>query len=269
MPTTDPLDVAELERLLGPATMWRPIHWKASTGSTNDDLAAMARGGQSSGTVLFSEHQGSGKARFDRVWRDTPGTSLATSVLVSPRPVPLAWGWLSLLVGIAVREGVERYTQAESGRLTLKWPNDVLLDGHKICGILSERVGDRAVLGFGLNVSMATDELPVPTATSLMLAGLPHDKAPLMAEVLTSLERWFGLWQQRGEIRDEFLGECATIGRRVRVHLDVEQDSEAPGRGADVTTGVAVGVDEHGALIVDGDDGLRRVLAAGDVVHLR
>ncbi|WP_271290811.1 biotin--[acetyl-CoA-carboxylase] ligase [Propionibacterium freudenreichii] len=263
MPTTAPVDPVELEQLLGKNSYWGPIQWRPETGSTNDDLVALAKKGAATGLVVMSEHQVGGRARFDRVWQDTAGTSVATSVLVAPTPPPLQWGWLSLLVGVAVREGVENYTGAVPGRVTLKWPNDVLLDDRKICGILSERVGDRAVLGWGLNVSMSQEELPVPTGTSLLLAGLPHAKTPLMAAVLQALDHWFAVWQRRGEIREEYARVCATIGRRVTVHLDFEH----PDRGS--ITGVATGVDRNGALVVDDDQGTRRVLTAGDVVHLR
>lgn len=263
MPTTAPVDVQKLEKLLGSPIYWGPIDWYAQTGSTNDDLAAAARQGAPTGMVLISEHQIGGHGRFDRIWQDVPGTSVATSVIVAPHPLPPQWGWLSLLVGVAVREAIQDYTGAAAGRVTLKWPNDVLIDEHKVCGILSERVGHRAVLGWGINVSMAADELPVPTATSLMLAGLPHDKTELMAAVLNRLDYWFNIWQSRGEIRAEYAQACATIGRRVSVHLDFESPNEHS------ITGMAIGVDQMGALIVEDDNGSCQTLSAGDVVHLR
>ncbi|MFZ2623726.1 MAG: biotin--[acetyl-CoA-carboxylase] ligase [Propionibacterium sp.] len=263
MPTTAPLSVAELTELLGPGSCWGPISWRAVTGSTNDDLAALARHGARAGQVLFSEHQRVGKGRFTRAWQDTPGTSVASSVLVAPRPQAPSWGWLSLLVGLAVREGIETYTGAQPGRITLKWPNDVLVDGRKVCGILCERVGDLAVLGWGLNICMDEDELPVPRAGSLLLAGLPHDKTGVLAAVLTSLQRWFELWQERGEVRSEYEAVCDTIGRQVNLHADIERS------GSSVIPGLAVGVDATGAILIEDAEGGRRPYSAGDVVHLR
>lgn len=263
VPTTAPLNVAHVVELLGPDNCWDPIEWYERTGSTNEDLAARARAGAAPGLVIGTEHQASGHGRFDRSWRDTPGTATAMSVLVAPRPEPARWGWLSILVGLAVREGVERCTGAEAGRVSLKWPNDVLLDGRKICGILCERVGDLAVLGWGLNISMDVDELPVPGAGSLYLAGLLRGKDELTAEVLGSLQRWFERWQDAGQVRDGFKANCATLGRTVRVHRDVESS------GADVATGVAVDIDDSGALVVEDSCGTRRAWSAGDVVHLR
>ena len=263
MPTTEPLSVAALTKLLGPASCWGPISWRASTGSTNDDLTALARDVAAPGAVLLSEHQRGGKGRFARAWQDTPGTSLASSVLVAPQPAAQSWGWLSLLVGMAVREGIERYTGAEPGRITLKWPNDVLVDARKVCGILCERVGEFAVLGWGLNICMDEDELPVANAGSLLLAQLPHDKTHVLAAVLASLQRWLGLWQTRGEVRHEYEAVCDTIGRRVNLHADIEHC------GASVIPGLAVGVDATGAILIEDARGERRAYSAGDVVHLR
>lgn len=263
MPTTPPLSVEELTGLLGPHTCWGPIQWHASIGSTNEELAALARGGAGPGQLVISEHQTGGRGRFARSWQDTPGTSVATSALVAPRPAAASWGWLSLLVGLAVREGIEEYTGAQQGRVTLKWPNDVLIDGRKVCGILCERVGELAVVGWGLNISMDASELPVSKAGSLLIAGLPHDKSGVLAAVLTSLQKWFGTWQGRGELREEFDAFCDTIGRRVNLHADVQRS------GTTVIPGLAVGVDDSGALLIEDANGQRHAYSAGDVVHLR
>ncbi|WP_316670378.1 biotin--[acetyl-CoA-carboxylase] ligase [uncultured Propionibacterium sp.] len=263
MPTTAPLNVPHLIELLGPDSCWGPIEWYARTGSTNEDLAARARAGARPGLVIVTEHQVAGHGRFDRRWRDVPGAATAMSALVAPEPAPDRWGWLSILVGLAVREGAERHTGAEPGRFTLKWPNDVLLDGRKICGILCERVGDTAVLGWGVNISMGEDELPVPTAGSLYLAGLPHEKDGLTAEILTALQRWFERWQAAGQVREGFLANCATIGRAIRLHQD------AAATGTAVVEATAVDVDDSGAIVVEDAVGNRRAYSAGDVVHLR
>lgn len=263
MPSTAPLNVPHLVELLGPDSCWGPIEWYERTGSTNEDLAARARAGARPGLVLIAEHQSTGRGRFDRRWEDVPGTATATSVLVAPRPEPARWGWLSILVGLAVREGVERATGTGPGRVTLKWPNDVLLDGRKICGILCERVDGLAVLGWGVNISMDETELPVPGAGSLLLAGLPHGKDELTAAILTSLQRWFEQWQTTGQVREGFMAACNTIGRSVLIHEDVDSADSA------VVAGTAVGVDDTGALVVEDADGHRRVHSAGDVIHLR
>ena len=169
--------------------LWQHVDVVASTGSTNADLARQSREGAPTGRVLVSGHQSAGRGRLARRWEAPPDTSVACSVLVAPRrPMP-EWGWLPLLVGMAVADGVRAATGLDA---RLKWPNDVLVNERKLCGILCESVGDldhpRAVLGFGLNVALRADQLPVPTATSTRLEGSDAGATTIVAAVLRSLE---------------------------------------------------------------------------------
>ncbi len=184
--------------LTGIGRPWRSIEVVPSTGSTNADLAARARAGGASGQVLIALHQASGRGRFDRVWEAPPGRSLAISVLIRPDLPAVKWPWLPLVTGVAVAEAL---LQAAGVAAEVKWPNDVVIEGRKVCGILAERVaapagagpGDAgwgaeapsghgparddevarpaAVIGMGINTLLTADQLPVPTATSLLLAG--------------------------------------------------------------------------------------------------
>jgi BirA family biotin operon repressor/biotin-[acetyl-CoA-carboxylase] ligase len=152
---------------------------------------------------------------------------------------------------------------------SVKWPNDVLLDGHKVAGILVERIetdgGPAAVVGVGLNVGMTTDELPVPEATSLAVAsgGVAPDRTELLVAVLQTFWEAYTAWEQGGDQASRLLAEsyaaaCATVGRDVRVDLP----------SGDVLTGRATGVDPTGRLLVE-HDGRRTAVSAGDVVHVR
>jgi BirA family biotin operon repressor/biotin-[acetyl-CoA-carboxylase] ligase len=154
------------------------------------------------------------------------------------------------------------------GDAALKWPNDVLLGGRKVCGILAEALpgGSGAVLGAGLNHRLTAGELPVPTATSLLLEGLTTDPD---AAVAAYLERLWGLLDpfagaggdpEAGGLRAAVERACGTIGARVRVLLP---DGSA-------AVGTATGIDGDGRLVVL-PDGIRSPLAvaAGDVEHLR
>jgi BirA family biotin operon repressor/biotin-[acetyl-CoA-carboxylase] ligase len=150
----------------------------------------------------------------------------------------------------------------------LKWPNDVLLGDAKAAGILVERVdapaGPVAVVGVGLNVSSTRDELPVPTATSLLLAGAgPVDREALLREVLAAFAERFTAWCAVGGdpargLRASYQQACTTLGREVRVELP----------GGPPLQGRAVGVDEAGRLEVL-SDGRVHPVGAGDVVHVR
>lgn len=257
------LDVSALRAALagGP---WGPIDHVPSTGSTNADLAEVARAGSASGRVLASSHQSRGRGRLARTWEAPPDTSLACSVLVEPRRPTADWGWLPLIVGIAVVDGLG---DAAGLSAELKWPNDVLVGGRKICGILCETVvpptaegaGGRlqAVLGFGVNVALTADRLPVPTATSVRLEGSDATATEVLAAVLRSLGDLIARWDAGASLAGEYADRCGTIGREVVVHL-----------GQDRIAGLASGVRPDGALLVDTPSG-RRPFVAGDVTHLR
>lgn len=250
---------AGIRARLADGTRWRAIRVVAQTGSTNADLLAP---GTADGTVLVAEHQTGGRGRFDRSWLDSPGTAISLSVLIRPRRKPADWGWLSLLTGLSVVLGL-RTLAGSSDRAQVKWPNDVLLDDRKVCGVLCETApGPAAVLGMGVNVSMSESELPVPTATSLLLAGLPTDKDAVIGAVLVQLDQLLRRWEAGDDLRPEYLAACSTIGRRVQLQWDAEQHSPA------LVTGVAVGIDRAGALLVDDGNSVRS-FAAGDVIHLR
>ena len=265
-PRRPPLDADALTaRLVRPGGLWRDIRVVSETGSTNADLLAEARAGAAEGLVLVAETQTAGRGRLGRSWSSPPRAALACSVLLRPVAVaPAARAWLPLLTGIAVAAAL----RAEAGvTATLKWPNDVLVDGRKIAGILAEAHGDAIVAGVGLNVTLTRAELPVPTATSLLL----EDAACLDRGAAAGRHahragqplHGVGRRPRRGPdparpLRAEYLRWCVTVGREVRVEL--------PGRPQ--LAGTATDVDETGRLAVRTGPGTTLV-GAGDVVHVR
>lgn len=243
----------------------------AESPSTNAVVAARARAGAAEGLVVVADHQTAGRGRLDRTWVTPPRSALTFSALLVPDPVPVArWPWLPLLAGVAVVEGVRRATGLGC---VLKWPNDVLIDGAKLAGILVERVerpdddrrGAAAVVGVGLNVSTTAGELPVDTATSLLLAGAGEvDRAALLGHVLAALREEYDAWlavagDATGRLATTYLRSCDTVGRDVRVDLP----------DGTTLTGRASGIDADGRLEVVTDTGRTTVLGAGDVVHVR
>ncbi len=262
-----PLDrVALSTALTRPGSLWREVEVVEESPSTNATLAGRARVGEAEGLVLVTEHQTAGRGRLDRVWVTPPQAALTFSFLLAPDRVPTErWPWLPLLVGIAVSEAVRTVTGVEC---ELKWPNDVLVGEKKVAGILVERIerpaGAAAVVGIGLNVTTARDELPVPNATSLLLEGAgTTDRSVILREVLRSFEALYGQWvadegdAKRG-LLDSYVRRCATIGRQVSVDLPTGER----------VVGEASGVDADGRLAVTTAAGVR-VLGAGDVVHVR
>ncbi|MDQ1048168.1 biotin--[acetyl-CoA-carboxylase] ligase [Streptomyces sp. V4I2] len=269
-----PLNAAALRRGLvkdgGHGGLYCDIEVVQLTGSTNADLVALATEGRAEeGAVLVAEEQTAGKGRLDRQWTAPPRSGLFFSVLLKPGGIPVArWGWLPLLTGVAVATGLSRVAGVDTA---LKWPNDLLVtvggEERKAGGILAERAGDDGVVvGIGINVSLRADELPVPQAGSLALAGaVSTDRDPLLRGVLRSLEEWYGRWRAAGGdpvtsgLQETYAAGCATLGRVVRAEL--------PGNRSVV--GEAVAVDGDGRLVIATEEGVQEPVGAGDVVHLR
>jgi BirA family biotin operon repressor/biotin-[acetyl-CoA-carboxylase] ligase len=162
------LDAARLSGALASRPgLWREVRVVEETGSTNADLLARARSGAGEGLVLVAEAQTSGRGRMGRRWISPPRRALTFSVLLRPAVPAGLLGWAPLLAGVAVASALQQTAGVDA---RLKWPNDVLVDGAKIAGILAERWGDAVVIGAGINVLQERGELPVPTATSLLVA---------------------------------------------------------------------------------------------------
>lgn len=262
-----PLDVAALQRaLLGGSSGWREIDVVTETASTNADVAMRARAGESAGLVVVAEHQTRGRGRLDRAWTSPARSGLTMSVLLDPSGVPAErWSWLPLLAGVAVAEGVRRVTDVETA---LKWPNDVLVGGRKLAGILSERVqtptGSAVVVGLGLNVTLHADELPTPDATSLLIEGArTTDRTVVLREVLRVLDSLYRAWlDDAGDpetgLAASYERRCSTLGREVRVLLPTRE----------TLSGEAVRLDPQGRLVLRVHDE-EHVVGAGDVVHVR
>jgi BirA family transcriptional regulator, biotin operon repressor / biotin---[acetyl-CoA-carboxylase] ligase len=263
MPDT-PLEASELLAALAGGSLWTSVDVVARTGSTNADL--LARGGPE-GQVLVAEEQTAGRGRMGRSWVSRPGASLTFSVLLRPAPVPPARrGWLPLLTGIAVATAVR---SAAGAPATLKWPNDVLIGGAKLAGILAEQSGDVVVIGVGINVALPKEALPVSAsglpATSLLVERADVRRDVLLIEVLRQVEHYYlPLRADPEPVRSGLLASyrtlCATLGRVVRV--------EFPG-GSSVE-GLAEDVDADGKLLIREAGALSPTpVSAGDVIHLR
>ncbi|MFI9807853.1 biotin--[acetyl-CoA-carboxylase] ligase [Streptomyces sp. NPDC052301] len=266
-----PLNAAALRQaLVREGGLWSELELTRRTGSTNNDLVARAEAGEAAeGAVLVAEEQTAARGRLDRRWTAPPRSGLFFSVLLNPVEVPVArWGWLPLLTGVAVATGLSRAAGVDTA---LKWPNDLLVtvggEERKAGGILAERAGsDGVVIGVGINVTLRADELPVPQAGSLALAGaVSTDRDPLLRAVLRSLEEWYGRWRRAGGdpsacgLQETYAAGCATLGRTVRAEL--------PGERALV--GEAVAVDGDGRLVIATKEGVQEPVGAGDIVHLR
>ena len=235
-------------------------------GSTNTELVRRVTedpGAWPSPAVLATDHQTAGRGRLGRSWSASAGDSLAVSVLLRPEVPRERLGWLSLAAGAAMTEALIGLGVAARA----KWPNDVLIDGRKVCGVLAEALPDGAgvVIGAGLNHAADRAALPVPTATSLAAEGGPTDPDLLVAAYLERLLarvhdfEAVGGDPDRSGLRDAVRAVSDTIGRRVRVL-----------RADETVVGEAVDIDVEGRIVVDrGPIGGTVACATGDVEHLR
>ncbi|MEZ0353905.1 biotin--[acetyl-CoA-carboxylase] ligase [Mycobacterium sp. pR1184] len=259
-----PLDAAALRtELVGTGLGWRRLDVVEQTGSTNADLLARAADGTDiAGAVLIAEHQTAGRGRHGRAWSASPRAQITMSVAVSVVDVPVTgWGWLPLATGVAVVDAVAPLLQGTE--LGLKWPNDVLAGGGKLAGILAEVSRPVVVIGLGLNVTQAPEEVDGPGATSLFDLGVAApDRDQLVRAVLRELGGRIVAWQAaRGadwQLAADYRARSLTIGTRVRAQLP----------GGKEIVGTASGIDDHGRLCLEtGNETV--VVSAGDVVHLR
>jgi BirA family biotin operon repressor/biotin-[acetyl-CoA-carboxylase] ligase len=243
-----------------------------SAGSTNDVLADLvSRGDEPRLSTVLTLDQTGGRGRLGRVWTAPKDKTVAVSVLVRvANPAGFPFGWIPLLAGAAMSTSIDALVGG--GRTGLKWPNDVQIDGLKVCGILAELLpsADAVIVGTGVNLTLDQDELPVPTAISLALAGVSERGENLidlvvsryletLAELVDRLEAASG--DTFGSGIHRLVSEwCRTLGREVRVSLP---------DGSEIF-GAAVGLDPTGRLIVRPLRGGDTVaVAAGDVTHLR
>jgi BirA family biotin operon repressor/biotin-[acetyl-CoA-carboxylase] ligase len=260
-----------------PAPLAQPAHgrwevrWLDHVASTQDVAVAAARDGHPGRLAVATLDQRGGRGRMGRAWVTPPGDGLACSVVVRPTALPPAeWGWLPLAAGLGVL-GAVRGLGADA---VLKWPNDVLLHGAKLCGVLSERVDPQpgpgsgsgaaaAVLGIGLNLrggALPPEGIALADAPGRAALSPPEPDAVVAAlldaldAVLTRLDTG-----QVAVVRADYRAACATLGRTVVVQRP--DGSVLEGRAEDV--------DAAGRLVVRDASGTRVVLAAGDVTHVR
>lgn len=222
------------------------------TGSTNDDLAALAAAGEPEGTWLRAERQSGGRGRQGRSWASPPG-NLYASTLVRLRPGdPLAPS-LALVAAVALHEAVS--TWAPLAGIRIKWPNDLLAGEAKLAGILLERAGDAVVIGFGVNLAHHPDDLARPTTSIASLVGAAPEPAAFLEQLTEVFARFLQTWRGAGlePIRRTWLQRAHPVGTALTT-----PEGE----------GLFDGLDEGGALRLRLPHGEMRLVHAGDVFLL-
>lgn len=237
---------------------WFSLHFHERLGSTSDEAKAMAENGAPDGTVVVAREQTAGRGRLNRVWFSPPG-NLYMSVILRPAVAPPRAAEFGFVGAVAVAEAVESCLPG-AATTRLKWPNDVLVDGAKVGGVLLESRLDGQdvrwmVLGVGLNVLQGPENTPYP-ATSLNRAGALGQTAETMLPLLLRrLSAWRELWRRRGfaPVRAEWLRRGHAWGEVMEVRT-----------GASPVRGRFAGLDDDGALLLETPGGGQRI-TAGEV----
>lgn len=235
------------------------IKWMDSVDSTNDEAKRMAREGEPDGAIFVAEKQTGGKGRLGRKWESRPGDSVMMSFLLRPDIRPQQAPAFNIAAALGIVNGIERVCGIQAG---IKWPNDVVFDGKKLCGILTEMTSDMdtveyVVCGAGTNVNQ--DVFPeeiAQKATSLrIITGDVVNRLKLCAAYIECVQDSFRSYLENGmaAIMDEYRQKSAILGNEVRV-LGLKKEY----------TGICRGFDDDGGLIVE-CEGTERVFNAGEV----
>lgn len=253
----------EITSQLHTSWMAKKTIYLESVDSTNNYVKKIAEAGEKNGTLVVADEQTGGKGRRGRSWATLKGVNLAFSLLLRPSIRPEHASRLTLLMAMAVAEGIRKVTGLEAG---IKWPNDVVADGRKVCGILTEMNTEvdyinYVVIGTGINVNQDPSTFPEEirqTAGSLCaLAGKKISRAELVARVMEALERYYEIFlktEDLSELYKEYNEICVNRGHEIRV---MEPGHEY--------TGTTDGINQDGELVVRREDGSMVNVYAGEV----
>jgi BirA family transcriptional regulator, biotin operon repressor / biotin---[acetyl-CoA-carboxylase] ligase len=259
----DLLSSAEIATQLDAIVMGSRIVCLDQTASTNGDAFRLAEQGAAEGTVVLADTQSGGKGRMGRVWSSPPGVNLYCSIILRPAIMPYEAPQLTFLSAVAVARSIERISAIVP---EIKWPNDVLIKGRKVAGLLNEMSAETdavnfVILGIGLNLNMTAgqfpDDLRHPATSILLESGRPVGRSGFCAIMLNELDRLYADFRTHGfgPVREEWQRRCNAHGRELSI-------SDG---GSEVVRGMFAGIDGSGALLVSGADGAISKILSGDV----
>ena len=257
-----PLTADDLSAGLATKRVGRRIHAYAETDSTMDVAHRLAAAGEPEGSIVIAEAQGKGRGRLGRSWVSPPGTGIYLSLILRPELPMAELSKITLMTAVAVAKAV----QGETGlRPEIKWPNDLLIGGKKIAGILSElnvqASGSRyVVIGIGLNVNTPAESLPEIATSLAQQAGAPVDRLRFARRLLAELDEAYVQFLEGGmpAILDLWREFAGFLGSRIRVSVQ--------GR---MLEGQALDIDASGALLVRTETGRVESVSAGEVLVVR
>ena len=261
--TPNILSSEEVREKLSSAIIGQRLICLSETTSTNTFAFRLAEEGASEGTVIIADTQSGGKGRMGRVWSSPPGINLYCSVVLRPTVKPYQAPQLTFLSAVAVARAIEMTTALKA---EIKWPNDVLIRGRKVAGLLNEMSAETdginfVILGIGVNLNMSAVQLPTelrtPATSLLMEQGRPVSRAQFAATMLNELDCLYADFLQHGfgPVREEWQQRCNAHGCEISV-------SDG---GAETMRGMFAGIDSDGALLIRLPDGAETRILSGDV----
>lgn len=257
----DILSRAEIESSMNTEWAGKKVLYFDETGSTNTEAKQAAEAGAPHGTLAVADYQNMGKGRRGRMWTSPRGVGVWMSLMIRPEIHPSAASMLTLVAALAVSEGIGKTCGLET---QIKWPNDIVTDGKKICGILTEMSTELecinyVVTGMGINANM--EELPEEikdVATSILLqTGKRVKRSQLIGAVMESYEKYYNVFMESGNMSgllDVYNSHLANMQRSVRV---LQPGSEY--------VGTALGINDAGELLVKTEDGAVHQVISGEV----
>ena len=233
------------------------LHRYQAVASTMDEARGIAAAGPRVPHVIWAAEQKAGRGRRGRDWVSPPGNLYLTIAFPVDQP-PEEAAQFSFLAGLALYDAIRAILAQNPPDLSLKWPNDVLIDGAKVAGILLELTpnADWLLIGTGVNIASAPEGMPY-TVDRLQSFDSALQPGPLLEQYVAALDRWRGLWLAQGfpAVRETWIDRAAGLGQPVSVAL--------PGG---TENGVFTGLDETGALLLKLPSGLTTTVHAGDVI---
>jgi BirA family biotin operon repressor/biotin-[acetyl-CoA-carboxylase] ligase len=264
-PFSAALDITDVRARLSAKRLGTRFHYFTELGSTNTRARELAESGAAEGEIVIAESQTQGRGRLGRRWESPPLSNLYLSIVLRPGLPPKHAPQITLAAAVALVETVGSFLPRPP---VIKWPNDILIDGKKLAGILTEAACDTecvqyVILGIGLNLNYRAETMPETLrqrATSMAdRAGENLSRETVLVRLIHDLDRCYGELEESGfaALRPRWEAHFGLRGRRVRVEL-----------GDQTIIGRAQGIDHEGALIVETDDEQRRSIIAGDVIPL-
>ncbi|WP_248404729.1 biotin--[acetyl-CoA-carboxylase] ligase [Butyrivibrio fibrisolvens] len=243
-------------------TKWagQNLYVKKETGSTNDDAKEAGQKGEDHGTLIVADMQTKGRGRNGRYWHTPKEKNIAMSLLLHPEFPPAKAPELTIVMGLALAQGIEEVCGHKVG---IKWPNDIVLDKHKLCGILTEMYLHDGrcdvVIGVGINVNQETfaPDIADMAGSLFTQTGIEYDRNEVIAKVMNAFEKDYELFLENENLKslkDSYEAHLLNKGETVRV-LDPKGEYQ----------GTALGITDTGELIVAREDGNKAIINAGEV----